>query len=149
MPALRPLVPRKLRRSPKSIDTSIHFDQNDGIPHYVEQDPTVGEWFRDAIPNGKQVIHYLSSLFPFSGWIFSYNMQWLLGDLIAGITVGLVVIPQGMAYAKLAGLPVQFGLYTSFMGALVYWCVFPNLTLGSLTNQSGYSVPRKISISAP
>jgi sodium-independent sulfate anion transporter 11 len=41
--------------------------------------------------------------------------------MIAGITVGLVVIPQGMAYAKLAGLPVQFGLYTSFMGALVYW----------------------------
>jgi MFS superfamily sulfate permease-like transporter len=32
-----------------------------------------------------------------------------------------VVIPQGMAYAKLAQLPVQYGLYSSFMGALVYW----------------------------
>ena len=38
-----------------------------------------------------------------------------------GITVGCVVIPQGMAYAKLAELPVQYGLYASFMGVLIYW----------------------------
>jgi MFS superfamily sulfate permease-like transporter len=40
---------------------------------------------------------------------------------IAGITIGAVVVPQGMAYAKLANLEVQFGLYSSFMGVLVYW----------------------------
>lgn len=40
---------------------------------------------------------------------------------IKGITVGAVVVPQGMAYATLAGLPVQFGLYSSFMGVLIYW----------------------------
>ena len=39
----------------------------------------------------------------------------------AGITVGAVVVPQGMAYAALAQLPVQFGLYSSFMGVLIYW----------------------------
>jgi sodium-independent sulfate anion transporter 11 len=38
-----------------------------------------------------------------------------------GITVGAVVVPQGMAYAKLAQLPVEFGLYSSFMGVLIYW----------------------------
>ena len=38
-----------------------------------------------------------------------------------GITVGAVVVPQGMAYAKLALLPVEFGLYSSFMGVLIYW----------------------------
>lgn len=38
-----------------------------------------------------------------------------------GITIGCVVVPQGMAYATLAGLPPQFGLYSSFMGVLVYW----------------------------
>lgn len=38
-----------------------------------------------------------------------------------GITIGAVVVPQGMAYAKLAELPVQFGLYSSFMGVLIYW----------------------------
>jgi sodium-independent sulfate anion transporter 11 len=38
-----------------------------------------------------------------------------------GITVGAVVVPQSMAYALLAALPPQFGLYSSFMGVLIYW----------------------------
>lgn len=38
-----------------------------------------------------------------------------------GITVGAVVVPQGMAYALLANLKPQFGLYSSFMGVLIYW----------------------------
>lgn len=42
-------------------------------------------------------------------------------DPAAGITVGCVVVPQGMAYAKLAELPVEYGLYASFMGVLIYW----------------------------
>lgn len=42
-------------------------------------------------------------------------------DKIVGITVGAVVVPQSMAYAQLAQLPVEFGLYSSFMGVLIYW----------------------------
>lgn len=42
-------------------------------------------------------------------------------DFGEGITIGAVVVPQGMAYALLAKLEVQFGLYSSFMGVLVYW----------------------------
>ena len=38
-----------------------------------------------------------------------------------GITIAAVVVPQGMAYATLADLPVQYGLYSSFMGVLLYW----------------------------
>ena len=38
-----------------------------------------------------------------------------------GLTVGAVVVPQSMAYAKLALLPPEFGLYSSFMGVLLYW----------------------------
>lgn len=129
MPNFKSLLPHKLRRSKTPADTPVLFDQDDGTSRYIEHDPTVGEWLREVTPSGKQSIDYLSSLFPFSRWIFSYNLRWLVGDMIAGITVGLVVIPQGMAYAKLAGLPVQFGLYTSFMGALVYWYVSPNINL--------------------
>jgi sodium-independent sulfate anion transporter 11 len=44
-----------------------------------------------------------------------------IADYITGITIGAVVVPQGMAYAILAGLPAQYGLYTSFMGVLIYW----------------------------
>lgn len=47
------------------------------------------------------------------------DLSWI--DINSGITVGAVVVPQSMAYAKLAELPVQFGLYSSFMGVLIYW----------------------------
>lgn len=88
---------------------------------YVEDEPTAAEWVREVIPSGREFAEYCYSLFPFTHWIGRYNAQWLMGDLVAGITVGAVVVPQGMAYAKLATLPVEFGLYSSFMGVLIYW----------------------------
>ncbi|KAI0116835.1 sulfate permease [Daldinia grandis] len=88
---------------------------------FVEQQPTSAEWLAEITPSGQDLLNYFKSLFPFLSWIGFYNLQWLLGDLVAGITIGAVVVPQGMAYAKLANLPVQFGLYSSFMGVLLYW----------------------------
>lgn len=88
---------------------------------FVEQPVTVGEYFRETTPNSKDILTYISSLFPFTHWIGRYNMVWFAGDLVAGITIGAVVVPQGMGYAKLAELPVEFGLYSSFMGVLIYW----------------------------
>ncbi|CEQ42580.1 SPOSA6832_04407, partial [Sporobolomyces salmonicolor] len=61
---------------------------------------------------------YVSSLFPFTNWILNYNLTWLTGDLIAGITVGLVVVPQSLSYAKIATLSSEYGLYSSFVGML-------------------------------
>lgn len=63
----------------------------------------------------------LKSLVPFLSWAPRYHLTWLIGDLIAGITLALVLIPQGMAYAKLAQLPIQYGLYSSVMGEGSYW----------------------------
>src|ERR1700728_3633036 len=88
---------------------------------YVEEEPTTLEWLYDVMPTRRTAVNYIQNLFPFTKWILRYNSQWLIGDLIAGITVGAVVVPQGMAYAKLAELPVKFGLYSSFMGVLIYW----------------------------
>jgi sodium-independent sulfate anion transporter 11 len=51
---------------------------------YVEDEPTVAEWFREVTPNGRDVFHYFKSLFPFLSWITRYNLQWLYGDLVAG-----------------------------------------------------------------
>eukprot|EP00041_Stephanoeca_diplocostata_P035140 m.1228508 g.1228508 ORF g.1228508 m.1228508 type:complete len:802 (+) comp24645_c0_seq1:166-2571(+) len=59
-------------------------------------------------------------LVPIITWLPSYNKEKFIGDMVAGLTVGLMVIPQGMAYANLAGLPPAFGLYSSFMGCIVY-----------------------------
>ncbi|KAH7086836.1 sulfate permease-like protein [Paraphoma chrysanthemicola] len=93
----------------------------DSADSYVEHEPTAVEWVRDTLPDSQQLLAYTYSLFPFVHWIGRYNIQWLTGDLIAGITVGAVVVPQSMAYASLANLPVEFGLYSSFMGVLIYW----------------------------
>ncbi|XP_055903768.1 sodium-independent sulfate anion transporter-like [Eupeodes corollae] len=57
---------------------------------------------------------------PILTWLPKYSAADAIGDLIAGITVGMTVIPQGLAYSSVAGLPPEFGLYGSFMGCLVY-----------------------------
>jgi sodium-independent sulfate anion transporter 11 len=88
---------------------------------FVEAEPTVWEYLSETFPSRQGWITYGRNLFPFTRWIGRYNAQWLMGDLVAGITIGAVVVPQGMAYAKLAALPVEYGLYSSFMGVLIYW----------------------------
>ena len=51
---------------------------------YVEQEPTIFEWFDELIPRPKAIKGYLLSLIPFVSYIHRYNAQWLLGDLVAG-----------------------------------------------------------------
>ncbi|KAI9319825.1 sulfate transporter family-domain-containing protein [Dichotomocladium elegans] len=70
-----------------------------------------------------RAIRYVINLFPIFQWIHRYNSMWLIRDLVAGITVGIVVVPQSMGYAKLAELPAEYGLYTAFVGLCVY-CFF-------------------------
>jgi high affinity sulfate transporter 1 len=57
---------------------------------------------------------------PIYGWIRTYERRWLSADVLGGLTAGAVVIPQAMAYASIAGLPVQVGLYTCMTPMLVY-----------------------------
>lgn len=62
----------------------------------------------------------LRQFFPFLGWVGELKDKNVLkADVIAGITVALVLIPQSMAYAQLAGLPPYFGLYISFMPVMI------------------------------
>ncbi|KIX04210.1 uncharacterized protein Z518_07764 [Rhinocladiella mackenziei CBS 650.93] len=105
---------------------------------YVEEEPTTIEWLGDLIPSGAAMGSYIRDIFPFTKWILRYNVQWLIGDLVAGITVGAVVVPQSMAYAKLAELPVEFGLYSSFMGVLIYWffATSKDITIGPVAVMS-------------
>ncbi len=53
-------------------------------------------------------------------WLFSYQKDWLRPDILAGLTAAAVVIPKAMAYATIAGLPVQVGLYTAFLPMVIY-----------------------------
>ncbi len=58
-------------------------------------------------------------IFPFLLWFDNYSKEKLSADFIAGITVAMVLIPQSMAYAQLAGLPAYFGLYAAFLPPMV------------------------------
>ncbi|KAK0503038.1 sulfate transporter family-domain-containing protein [Armillaria luteobubalina] len=71
----------------------------------------------------RRIQEYVSSLFPILGWITRYNLGWLTGDVIAGLTVGIVLVPQSMSYAQIATLSPEYGLYSSFIGVLLY-CIF-------------------------
>uniref|UniRef100_A0A1A9X3Y8 Uncharacterized protein n=1 Tax=Glossina brevipalpis TaxID=37001 RepID=A0A1A9X3Y8_9MUSC len=62
----------------------------------------------------------LQKRLPVTQWLPKYSLDDAVGDLVAGITVGLTVIPQALAYAGIAGLPVAYGLYGSFLGCFVY-----------------------------
>ena len=62
----------------------------------------------------------LTKYVPIAGWLPRYQPAWLRFDLVAGLTAAAVVIPQAMAYAAIAGLPVQVGLYTALVPMLIY-----------------------------
>lgn len=51
---------------------------------FTEAEPTVAEWLRETLPDGRGMLNYLQSLFPFIHWIGRYNATWLQGDLVAG-----------------------------------------------------------------
>ena len=61
-----------------------------------------------------------SGAIPILDWLLSYRKEWLRYDLIAGLITAAVVIPKAMAYATIAGLPVQVGLYTAFIPMVIY-----------------------------
>ena len=61
----------------------------------------------------------LKTAFPFLFWFKDYSKNSLKNDFIAGVTVALVLIPQSMAYAQLAGLPPYYGLYASFLPPMI------------------------------
>jgi SulP family sulfate permease len=62
----------------------------------------------------------LSRFIPILSWLPHYDRAWLVADIIAGLTLWGLVVPEGMAYAGIAGLPAQAGLYTLVASLLVY-----------------------------
>ena len=57
---------------------------------------------------------------PALDWLRTYDRSWARPDVVAGLTTAAVVIPKAMAYATIAGLPLQVGIYTAFLPAVVY-----------------------------
>src|SRR5690349_12322911 len=70
---------------------------------------------------------------PALDWLGGYDRAWLRADVIAGLTTAAVVIPKAMAYATIAGLPLQVGLYTAFIPMVVYAVLGTSRTLSVST----------------
>lgn len=78
-----------------------------------------------SLDNGVALRSYL----PITGWLLNYDRKDLLGDIIAGLIVAVMLVPQSMAYALLAGLPAQAGLYASIIPLLLYGLLGTSRTL--------------------
>ncbi|MBL6662229.1 MAG: sodium-independent anion transporter, partial [Flavobacteriaceae bacterium] len=62
----------------------------------------------------------MKTYFPILTWLSDYKSDYFKSDLAAGITVAVLLIPQGMAYALIAGLPPLYGLYAALVPQIVY-----------------------------
>ena len=68
----------------------------------------------------KQPLRKMAAYLPILNWLPTYNRAWLRPDLVAGVTLAAFTIPESMAYADLAGLPPQYGLYASLAAPILY-----------------------------
>ncbi|XP_052130847.1 sodium-independent sulfate anion transporter-like [Frankliniella occidentalis] len=86
---------------------------------------------RSSIEDGEPRLHaapgrqlrlpgWLTRRVPLLGWLPTYTSGAAVADLIAGLTLGLTMMPQSIAYAQLAGVSPEFGLYSAFAGGFVY-----------------------------
>jgi SulP family sulfate permease len=74
---------------------------------------------------GRTIIDFL----PFLDWLVHYRRVDLVGDLLGGVIVAIMLVPQGMAYAMLAGLPPEIGLYASIVPLIIYGLLGTSRTL--------------------
>ncbi|KAK4740857.1 hypothetical protein SAY87_024445 [Trapa incisa] len=75
--------------------------------------------FKDQ-PGSRKFILGVQAIFPIFDWGRSYNLQKFKGDLIGGLTIASLCIPQDIGYSKLANLAPQYGLYSSIVPPLIY-----------------------------
>src|SRR5512139_26853 len=70
-------------------------------------------------PSRELLQTWLLRLFPFLGWMRQVNAQTLRADFSAGLTGAVIVLPQGVAFATIAGLPPEYGLYTAMITPII------------------------------
>ena len=93
----------------------------------------------------------LRSYLPVLQWLPSYKRSWLRADLIAGLTLAALVVPEGMAYAELAGMPPETALYGAWI-ALVMFAIFGGsrqLVVGAASSVAIMSASIVVNMAAP
>jgi SulP family sulfate permease len=89
----------------------------------------------DEILHNKRLTH----LVPIIEWARTYRREWLRDDLISGVVVGMIMIPVAMAYAQMAGVPPQAGLYAAIVGMTAY-AIFATSRHLKITTSSTMSI---------
>lgn len=96
-----------------SVSSTQNLHKKDGeLPRI----PTTGRWLDKIRP-----MDLVKTRIPLLQWAPKYKLSYFLKDCLAGFTVALTEIPQGIAYAKVAGLDPVYGLYSGFMGCFIYF----------------------------
>ncbi|KAI0098613.1 sulfate permease [Nemania sp. FL0031] len=62
---------------------------------------------------------YFLNKLPIAQWLPRYSPSWLVSDFMGGLTIGVMLIPQGLSYAKIATIPIEHGLYSSWLPAAI------------------------------
>lgn len=101
----------------------------------IKQEPKIN-WFKKVFQKiCKCSIERVTGMFPVINLLRTYNIKsYLLNDIVAGMTVGFMQLPQGMAYALLSGLPAVVGLYMGFF-PVVFYCILGtsrHLSMGAI-----------------
>jgi len=104
----------------------------------------------------QQTSHWINTYFPISIWLKSYSKEDLNGDIFAGIITAILLVPQGIAYAMLAGLPAQVGLYASILPPIMYAFLGTSKTLSvgpvsiaAIMIASALSAPEILALGSP
>ena len=98
-----------VRQSVTSNMTSFTRDFYDSFQ--LETHGTLKQWCLRKHRELQCAKSFIVELVPLFQWVHEYNLQWFKRDIIAGITVAILLVPQSLAYAQLAGLPPEWGLY--------------------------------------
>ncbi|XP_030762975.1 sodium-independent sulfate anion transporter-like [Sitophilus oryzae] len=108
------------RSSSTTLDLpdSIYF-RHKSILFSEDEDVPSKKWFKKRIKNLCNT-KTLKKRVPIFDYLPRYNWETAISDFLAGLTVGLTIIPQAIAYSSVAGLPAQIGLYSSIVAPLVY-----------------------------
>ena len=69
---------------------------------------------------GPGAVRYLIAKVPIVQWLPNYSPRWIIADLIAGQSVGLLLVPQALMFASLAGIPMTEGLLASWLPGVIY-----------------------------
>ncbi|CAF0970223.1 unnamed protein product [Adineta steineri] len=108
----------------KSIFTVEKLNERYNLNQDFDESPIDGTWNyikKYYKPTPAFFKRQLFKRIPFLDWIRHYNLkEWLVSDIVSGLTIGIVHIPQGLGYAILAGLPPVTGLYVSFFPVILY-----------------------------